>query len=141
MKRSLELAQEFLFDENETIVELSHVEIAPLALEITLITCGLADALTLRSKINQRVEIYQKTSTNLRATIERISADSIRVYLAKNQGEYFQAVLLRAYRDEMAETNHIHLEGFSGEREVDLTFLFERYQPPMSAKEAAKRMK
>jgi hypothetical protein len=50
-------------------------------------------------------------------------------------------VLLRAYRDGLAEANHVHLDGTRQKHPFSLTFFFELYREPMSGEEAIKRLK
>jgi hypothetical protein len=75
-----------------------------------------------------------------RAAVLRLSADRMMFSLSRNQAEYLEATLLRAYRDEMAEVNHIHLEGELDGSSYDLTLLFDVSRPPMSPEEATARM-
>jgi hypothetical protein len=46
-----------------------------------------------------------------RTVVTRINEKRIRFELSRTQAGYLQATLLRAYRDDMAEVNHIHIEG------------------------------
>jgi hypothetical protein len=123
----------------EVVVELSHDEVKLLALEITLLAAGLISMVALRSHSKQRVELTPG-SRDVRATLRVLQADYVQVGLSQNQMEYLQMVLLRAYRDEMAEVNHVHLEGECAGREMAFTVLFETFRPPLSPAEAEKLM-
>lgn len=139
MKRSLPIAQNFVFGDAEAVVELAQPEIGVLLIEATLLLCAMSSTLRLRSPAGQRIDL-SIGSADVRATVEHVSGLNIAFILPRNQIEYLQAVLLRAYRDEMAEVSHIHLEGLREGVPFDLTFLFEAYRPPMSPEEAATLM-
>jgi hypothetical protein len=58
--------------------------------------------------------------------------------IGRNQAGYLQAVLLRAYRDQMAEVNHVHIEGQRSGTPFDLTVMFEVAREPMTPEDAKK---
>ena len=67
-----------------------------------------------------------------RGLFSGLDGTELRLALPKVTIEYLQAVLLRAYRDGMAEIGHVHIETNA----ADLTLLFSVSAPPMSADEA-----
>jgi hypothetical protein len=71
------------------------------------------------------------------AAVHFASDGAVNVALGKNQAEYLQATLLRAYCDEVAEVNHWHIEGDRDGTSFDLTIMFHAFREPMSAEEAA----
>ena len=139
MSRSLAVTQEFMFGDGEVVVELTKQQVEHLALEVTLLLCAMTSSLTLRSPSGQRVELTSG-SNDVRATVYKLAATHVRFELGRNQAEWLQAVVLRAYRDQMAEVGHIHLEGQAEGKAIDLTLLFQIYKPPMSAQEASRAM-
>jgi hypothetical protein len=139
MDRSQTIAQEFVIGTREVVIELSQLEVGRLALEITLVLNGMAEGVILQSPSGQKVELSVGSTENV-AKVERIAPSRLNFVLDQNQGEYLQAVLLRSYRDQMAEVNHIHIEGIEGPAVIDLTVLFQAYAPPMSPEAAAKLM-
>jgi len=141
MKRSTAIIQEFIIDTAEAVLELTQDEVGLVALEITLLMSAMISQVTLRSPTNQRIELTVNPNEHTtRAKLRLIAPEQLQVELPRNQGEFLQAVLLRAYRDEMAEVNHIHLEGFMNGEPMDLTFLFRVYREPMSQKDAVKAL-
>jgi hypothetical protein len=139
MNRSFSIAQEFVIGAAEVVVELHQQDVRGLALEVTLLVSGMIPALTLRSAGGQRLVLTLSPQEKF-SRVQRLAPAHLNFELGTTQGEYLQAVLLRAYRDEMAEVNHIHLEGNEGDRAMDLTLLFHVYRMPMSAEEAMKLM-
>ena len=113
-----------------------------MALETTLLLLSMAASVSLRSASGRIVEVSV-------ANVERgskanviLSEEKVTFALSRNEVEYLQSFLLRAYRDGMADVGHVHVEGRldGGGRDMDLTLLFELYRPPLSDTEAAKRM-
>jgi hypothetical protein len=139
MKRSLAIAEDFLMNDDEIVVELSQQEVASAALEVTLLVASLGDAVVLRSARGQRVELSARPG-NVRAIVQKVSSDHFQFVLATNQLGYLQMVLLRTYRDGMADVNHVHLEGTLMGKGFDLTIFFQVYKQPLSPEEVAKRI-
>jgi hypothetical protein len=130
-----------LVGDAEVVLELSHDEVRGLAVEVTLLVLGLISKLRLRSRRNQRVDLTRASEArDMRAIVRVLAADHVTFELPENQLEYLQMVFMRAYRDDMAEVNHVHLEGVCEDRQVDLTFLFETFKPPLSPDEAKRLM-
>jgi hypothetical protein len=139
MKRSIPVAQEFLFDRAEAVVELAQQEVGTFALELTLLVTAMTDSVSLRSPGGKRIELIIGKSEKW-GKVAKVSRTQLRFELSHNEAEYLQAVLLRAYRDEMAEVNHIHIEARFDDESFDFTLLFQAYKPPMSPEEAARVM-
>lgn len=139
MKRLSVINQEIIIGTAEIVVELAQADVASLTIELTLLLCAMSSALTLRSPAREQVELTLE-SPDVWGRAKKLAANHVRFDLSRNQAEYLQAVLLRAYRDQMAEVNHVHLEGTNGNETMDLTLLFQVYKPPMSAEAAAKAM-
>jgi len=62
------------------------------------------------------------------------------ILLSVNQLEYLCASLLKAYRDQVAETSHIHIEGVCDQKDYDLTIMFENFREPLTPEQASKLM-
>jgi hypothetical protein len=137
MQRTIRVAQEFVFGPSEVVIELSLDDVTTLAVELTLLLSGYASGTELRSPSKRRV-VLSMASSVLHANAFKNGTDEVRFILARNEVEALQAVLLRAYRDGMAEVNHVHIEGREGNKPIDLTLMFQVYRPPMSAEEAVR---
>jgi hypothetical protein len=137
MKRHLSVAEDFLVSRDEVVVEIAAQEIKDFAIEATLLREELSTTLVLRSPTGQRVELSVQAA-DVRAKVRQLDSGDYHFELASNQVGTLQMFLLRAYREGMADVNHIHLEGIIAGREMDLTLLFQVYKPPMPPDEAEK---
>jgi hypothetical protein len=73
-----------------------------------------------------------------KASVVRELGGSVCFAIGRNQAKYLQAVLLRAYRDQIAEVNHVHIDGESDGKPFDLTVIFELSLEPMTPENAKK---
>lgn len=140
MIRLIRTANPILIERRECLIEFAHEEVGPCALELALLLGGMTRALRLRARDGMELEVSLE-SPGVRAKVRALSTEHVRFDLARNQAEYLEAVLLRAYRDGMAEVSHIHLEGDGDDGAMDLTVLFRTHAPPMTPDEAAKRLR
>ena len=127
----------------ELVIQIRQSRLPEWALEITLLIESLSSALTVQAPDGFRLALTllsAGTTAPKRSRLVRRGSKAIDVDVPRNQMEFLQAVLLRAYRDESAEVNHVHLEGELGGRQFDLTWLFDTARPPMSADEASRLM-
>lgn len=144
MQRLLSMDTEMLVGESEVVVEVSQAKVGAWTLEVTLLLEGLVESITLRSSggAGLVLEMLPEVASGARrAVVSRLSAERLRFELPRTQAEYLQAVLLRAYRDDMAEVSHTHIEGELGDTPYALTVLFGAARPPMSPEEANKLLR
>ncbi len=137
MRRFVLLDSEPILEAGEVVVEVRAAAVSTLALEFCLLLEGLADSLRLGTASGTAVLLRLTDGEQLgKATVERSAANVVSFQFGRNQAEYVQAALLRAYRDGVAEVSHIHVEGSLGDTPFDLTLLFECHREPLSADEA-----
>jgi hypothetical protein len=139
MSRIVELEDgHILLGEAEVVVELSQASVATLALEFTLLLAGLSDSLALRAGKGVQVTFRLLDPNNNARTSIVLAAgkDRLRVELARAHAEYAHAVLLRTYRDGMADVSHVHIEAELAGRSYDVTLLFAAFRAPMSPEDA-----
>ncbi len=89
---------------------------------------------------NLELKLDEKVTAGSKAIVDQKSGKIIFV-LSTNQLEYLCAFLLRAYRDNTAEVNHIHIEGEKSGEAFDLTLFFSDFVDPLTPEEAFKLMK
>ncbi|MFY0582662.1 hypothetical protein ACN28S_57760 [Cystobacter fuscus] len=141
MNRFLASDDEIIFGQREAVVEIMQERFGVWTLELSLLLQGLAESLTVRSPNGGTLLLSLLADKRVkRSTVSRGGTNKLRFDLSRTQTEYLQTVLLRAYRDGMADVDHVHIEGEFAGTAYDLTFFFGASQPPMSAEEAAKRM-
>ena len=141
MRRYRQIDAEIVIKPYETVLKLAQTEVAPMGMEMMLLLESMCESLTLRGQRGASVLIALLPDRDKKhLVVSRISAHKLRFDLPQNLVEYFLAVLLRAFRDGMAEVDHIHLEGDFGDESYDLTVKFALFRPPMSAEEAARLM-
>lgn len=141
MKRTLRFESELLIGPNEVVVEIGQGHVAKWALEVALLVDGLSESLTVRASGGRCIVLSLREESHPlehRTAVLRMSPDRMMFSLSRNHAEYLEITLLRAYRDEMAAVNHIHLEGELAGSPYDLTILFDASRPPMSSGETAK---
>ncbi len=129
------------FRQTELIVELEQGDVKTWALDVTLLLQGLVESLIVRSSDEREVVLSLQSEGEgfaKRTIASRIGPSKMQFEMSRTQAKFFQAVLLRAYRDGEAEVDHIHIEGELGETPYDLTVAFRTSRPPMSAEEAAR---
>lgn len=136
MNRTIKLGTDrLLVGGTEVIAEFNQAEVAVLALELTLLLCGLVEVVNLvsgRLKLALRVSEEQSAA----AVFSRNGAGQLQCRLSRDNAEYLQHKALRAYRDGMAEVNHVHVEGHLDGSGFDLTVMFSESAPPMTPEEA-----
>jgi hypothetical protein len=124
------------------VIELQQNSVAAMALELTLLVNGLAEVLHLKPSRGPSISLRVLADDRVSKAIVSISVDeSVNFSLGRNQAEYLQAVLLRAYRDQVADVNHVHIEGAFSEGSLDFTVVFGTSRKPMSADEAEKLLR
>lgn len=138
-KRFLSLSCESIRSSTEIVVELQQAVVAAMALELTLLLAGLAESLRIQPNRGPVISLKLLVDDFIsKAVVSQAADGSIVFALGKNQAEYLQVVLLRAYRDQMAEVNHVHIEGELLGVSFDLTVIFDTFRESMSAEEAEK---
>ncbi|MEZ4306427.1 MAG: hypothetical protein R3F14_00040 [Polyangiaceae bacterium] len=141
MNRSVEATGEVLSNSAEVVLELTPREVETWALEVELLLRGLSDRLTVRGDGGKHVVLtLDKGAASGRGRALRPDEHTFRFDLPANQLGYLQRALLVAYRDGVAEVNHIHIETDAGAGTFDLTVMFEVYRPPMPGEEATRRL-
>jgi hypothetical protein len=122
---------------SELVVELTQGEVPILALELMLLLRGFADLVCLASgAVQVALRLAAKSSTA--TTFIREVSGRLQCSLSRDNAEYLEVTLLRAYRDNMAAVNHVHIEGSLDGENFDLTLLFDVFRPPMTPEEAEK---
>jgi hypothetical protein len=141
MNRFLASDDEIIFGQGEAVVEIMQERFGVWTLEISLLLQGLAESLTVRSPKGGTLLLSLLADKRVRrSAVSCGGTDKLRFDLSRTQAEYLQTVLLRAYRDGMADVDHVHIEGALAGTAYDLTFFFGASRPPMSAEEAARRL-
>jgi hypothetical protein len=139
VKRFLTLASESLMSANEVVIELKQAAIGSFALELALLIAGLVQSLRIRPSRGAPLLLTLIDRDRVaKAVVAREPDDSVSFAIGRNQAEYLHAVLLRAYRDQMAEVNHVHIEGQLSGSPFDLTVMFEVAREPMTPEDAKK---
>jgi hypothetical protein len=141
MKRSVKTSATAIIGRGELVLEISQNEFGKWALEFTLLLEGLANSVEMRigAENRLRIRLTNEPHTDRLIAIKSGTGD-FEFIVPRTQAEYLQATLLRAYRDEMAEVNHVHAEGFIDGKPFDLTIMFDVYKPPMTAEEAEREI-
>lgn len=127
--------------DGEAVVEIEQSQTGALALELDLLLHGLATTLAVGAGAGDRIVISFARGAGRpgeRARALRPSRDRVELELALEPIARLQAVLLRAYRDGMAEVNHVHVECQLGAAPFDLTLFFRAARPPMTPEEAGR---
>lgn len=126
------LAAPIVVEASEVIIEVAVEEFDRMALELTLLATKLVTETTFHDPSGLHFTIRLLASQARRGAFTESDNKRLILDLPAVTVGYLQAVLLRAYRDGMAEVDHVHVETTT----VDLTLLFAAYQPPMGADEA-----
>lgn len=140
-KRLLPLSVDISIDDADAVFDVDQTHVGAWALEIALLLNGLTEEVTALAPSGASIVLTlqaEPEQSAKRTIASRIAPNQLRFALSRTQAEYLQSVLLRAYRDGMAEVSHIHIEGFTDTSEYDLTFAFREFHAPMSAEDAAK---
>lgn len=141
VRRFLSLPGECLASATEAVIEVPLPLVAGMALELTLLLEGLSESLRLRPSAGPMLVLTMLDKDNVsKAIATKDDAGAIRFALGRNQVGYLQAVLLRAFRDQMAEVNHVHVEAVLEGSLFDLTVMFDVSREPMSPEEVDKLM-
>jgi hypothetical protein len=131
------LACESVLSPNEIVIEIKQEAVPRVAIEVALLTSELAESVRLQPSSGSSVSLEVREADRASKAIVTCAADASVVFaIGRNQVEYLQAVLLRCYRDQMAEVNHVHIEGDRSGAPFDLTIMFDTYREPMSAEQA-----
>jgi len=139
MNRFLACDDEIIFGQREAVLEIMQERFGVWALEIALLLQGLAESLTVRSPSGGTLLLALLSDRGVkRSVVSPHGTNKLRFELSRTQAEYLQAVLLRAYRDGMADVEHVHIEGRCAGATYDLTLFFGASRPPKSVEEAAK---
>ncbi len=141
MKRSIKIECSTINADSEFIIELRQSDISTLILELSMIMMGLLDKLMIIFNNGDSVEISlgEKLSQTDKATVSQ-KQGRVFFVLSANHLEYLCTFLLRVYRDEIAEVNHLHIEGKKGDEPYDLTLLFNQSSAAMTPEEASRLM-
>jgi hypothetical protein len=143
MQRTLKFDTEVLIGQRETVVEIRQDRIEAWALEVSLLLSGLNDTLVVRSTTKPTIMLSvlpeERKRKAARTTapstvVTRSKPDKLTFQLSRTEAEAIQATLLRAYRDEMAEVNHIHIGGLFEGVTYDLTLFFDVSRERLSAR-------
>ena len=138
MKRFLPIDGESVMDAAEIVIEVPQGSIAALVMELDLLLDAMTASLFIRSNMGPSVRLTVLDCDWVgKATVARGSDGSVSFAIGRNQAEHLRATLLRAYRDGMAQVDHVHIEGQHDDAFFDLTFLFDVVQEPMTPEEAA----
>ena len=139
MSRTVKLgADRVLTSPSEVVVELDQDDVAILALELTLLLRRMSDLVSIVSGSNRLTLTLLDQAPP--AKFSRDAIGRIQCSLSRDSAEYLEATLLRAFRDGMADVNHVHVEGKLDGESFDLTLLFAVSRPPMTPEEADKVM-
>ena len=144
MKRYLESEIEIIASSNEMIIEVDQAYYATLGLELTLLVNKLCESLTIRGRNAQVIvlSIHSLTDDYIgRTRIVCKSDTQMEFELSATQAEYLQASMLHAYRDKMAQVEHIHIEGYLDGKPYDLTVFFNSAVESLSEEEALELLK
>lgn len=137
--RQISVDGDSLLGDGELVLELKPSAIAPLSLELTLLSQGLVEQVKVSPRTGPTIVLRLAADVAApRAAIECDSEGYYRVRLGRDQLGYMHVVLLRAFRDHAAEVSHVHIEGRLGGRPFDFTLLFSVFMEPMTSDEAAK---
>jgi hypothetical protein len=122
---------------NEIVLVLGKNDTRELALEVALLLFGLTDGLLVNATGDQAMFIARHPDpAEVRGRVDHSDAARVDVLLARNQLEFIQAALLRAYRDGVAEVDHIHAEVTRQTGVYDVTLVFEHHRGPLPLDEA-----
>ena len=137
MKRAVRIGATCLIGPTELVVGVAQEDVGRWALEFALLLGGFCSQtdVTLEDGSVLSLVIDQRPQAD-RTQVARLRESLFRCELSRTQAGYVHSTLLRAFRDEMAEVSHIHVEGTLGQEAFDLTLAFDTYRPPMTAKEA-----
>lgn len=136
MKRILSLPGESLASATQIAFEVPQSKVANATLELALLLEGYIDSLRIRCSRGPSILLTMIDDDRVsKARISRNSDESLHFVLGRNQAEYLHAFLLRAYRDQYAAVDHLHIEGhFEGHSNADsfdLTVMFDVFRPPL----------
>lgn len=135
MGRTIQLRPDtVIVSDAEAIVEIAQTEVHQVALEIALLGRKLNDVLFVLTQNGPKIALRLLDTPKIaaRARVLRTAQQQIRFDVPINLLGYLEAVLLRTYRDGIAEVNHIHIEGDLDGDAFDLTVMFELSRPPMT---------
>ena len=117
MSRFFRISSEPLFSQEEIVIEVEQAEVGALALELTLLLMKLSECVSISLAGGHAVLLSLQAESEevaKRTKVAKVNEKRIKFELSRTQAGYLQATLLRAYRDEMAEVNHIQIEKLVG---------------------------
>lgn len=124
----------------EIVVSLTEAELAPLCLELALLLLSETTALQLQAG-EERLDLeVAKKSQHPQASFTYGKSRTLRCAIDRDGLEYLQATLLRAWRDGIAEVDHVHIEGLLAGAGHDFTVRLAKARPPVSASQARKKL-
>lgn len=137
MKRTVRVEASAILGEKEMVVGVRQGEVARWAMEIILLLEGLVETTTFRFGDGVCLTLAISTDHNAaRALFAQAGEGHLRCVVARCQAAYVHATLLRAYRDQAAEVDHVHMEGRLGDAPFDITLMFDVHRPPMTSDDA-----
>lgn len=117
-------------------VTLEVTQVDELAMELMLLIEGLVDSVQIGND-HATIALSVGRVSPPRQGRASVSETRVAAHLAKNQAGFLRNMLLRAYRDGLAEVNHTHLTLTTAAGEYDLTLMFPHHKEPLSPREAA----
>lgn len=144
MKRTIQLRPDtIVVGDAEAVVEIAQAEVREMALEVALLGRKLNDTLSIFTRNGPKIVLRLLDAPQIaaRARVSRNAQQQIRFDVPLNLLGYLEVVLLRAYRDGIAEVNHIHVEGDLNGAPFDLTVMFDISRPPMTPQEVERLTK
>lgn len=141
MNRLIQSKCSVMNSSGEFVIELKQTDVSCFILELTMLLMKQVYRLTFMFEDDIRVDMrLQDDLPHASKMIVNKKGNGLFFDFSVNHLEYLLAFLLRAYRDGVAEVDHIHLEGDYGPQSYDLTFIFDSYSPSLTPEEAAKLM-
>jgi len=140
---ALAIEAETLSSKDELLVEIEQDDVGVWALAVTLLLEGLTEQVRVTSLSDGEtylLRLQKDEHSAKRTVVSRAHSGGYVFALALTQARYMQVTLLRAYRDGMAEVNHVHVEGTLDGSAFDLTAFFKVARPPMSSDDAKRLM-
>lgn len=139
MKRTFFINDEILLGQYEMVMSIRQGEVAGLALEVALLLEDLSRSLRIRSDESPKgasLVLSVGGSKDQGPKRKRVAETSVATCRSADNTMYFSlredevgalyVTLLQAYRDQIAEVNHIHLSSQKDGQEFDLTVVFEQ---------------
>ncbi len=128
---------------NEVVVNVQWKDLEKWYLELSLLNEKLVEILSIATNDGKKVLIKRGSvdADRTKNICKQTREQTIEIILPPNQCEYILASMLQAYRDDAADVNHIHLEGFLGKKPYDFNMFFEKAKDALSSDEIEKMIK